>query len=101
MKPFLDPQVKALIEVGFVRAVDLLLLLCWLAIVVVFTWSWASGTLTTAQLVALIFLQTLVVGAWLVMLGYRVCYQTIMARSDINTMPEAAARLAISWHTRQ
>lgn len=97
MKPLLDEQTKALIQVGFFKPIDMaavLVLAC--SAVTVFFW-WAFGAPTWQQLVLILLGAILFVAIWLVILVYRCCFHVIMARSEINTMPEAAAKLAVSY----
>lgn len=100
-KPFLDPQVKALLEVGFIKPIDALLLAMWIAVIVTAIFFWHQGTLTVDRFLILAFIQVTVVGVWAISVIYRTCFQIIMARSDINTMPEAAAKLAISYQLKK
>lgn len=99
-KPFLDPQVKALLEVGFIKLIDVIFLLSWIAVLVTAIVFWYVDSVTLLRLLTLAFLQGSIVSAWLVVLAYRTCYQVIMARSDINTMPDAAAKLAIAYKAK-
>ena len=97
MKPLLDDQTRALFQVGFVRPVDFVLAGALLATAVTAFFWWFFGSPTWQHLV-LVLLGTLhVLGVWIVILAYRGIYHTVMARSEINTMPEAAAKLAVSY----
>jgi predicted aspartyl protease len=98
MKPLLDPQVKALLEVGFIKFIDVVFLLSWIAAIVAAIVFSRADNIT--RLLTLLFAQCAIIGAWLVVLAYRTCYQVIMARSDINTMPDAAAKLAIAYKAK-
>ena len=99
-KPFLDPQVRALFEVGFIRLIDFIFLLSWIAVLATASIFWYVDGLTVPRFLTLVFLQGSIVGAWLIVLTYRTCYHVIMARSDINTMPDAAAKLAIAYKAK-
>lgn len=97
MKPLLDEQTRALFQVGFIRPVDFVALGTILATTITTFFWWAFGTPTWQNVVLVLLGVALVFQAWIVILVYRACYHVIMARSEINTMPEAAAKLAVSY----
>ena len=96
----LDEQTRSLIQVGFIRPVDYAVTgLLSLIGVTTFFW-WLFGAPTWQHLVLVYLSVITILAGWLVILVYRCCYHVIMARSEINTMPEAAAKLAVSYHLR-
>jgi hypothetical protein len=97
MKPLLDEQTRALFQVGFIRPMDFVAVGTILSTLVT-TFFWATFGHPTWQNVVLVALGLLLVTAWwAIILVYRCCYHVIMARSEINTMPDAAAKLAVSY----
>jgi hypothetical protein len=97
MKPLLDEQTRALFQVGFIKPVDFVALGTILVTgTTTFFW-WCFGSPTWQNIVSVVLLVLLVMATWMIILIYRCCYHVIMARSEINTMPEAAAKLAISY----
>lgn len=97
MKKLLDPQVQALWQVGFIRPIDFVLLLSWVAVLVAATVFWWTGKLEVMNALIFIFSEITVALLWIVTLVYRTCHHVIMSRAEINTMPEAAARLAVTY----
>jgi|KBSSwiStaDraftv2_1062776.scaffolds.fasta_scaffold00022_107 branched-subunit amino acid ABC-type transport system permease component len=97
MKPLLDEQTRALFQVGFIRPIDFFASGSIIATVITTFFWWAFGTPTWQNLVMVMLGVLLVLAVWIAILVYRCCYHVIMARSEINTMPEAAAKLAVSY----
>jgi hypothetical protein len=97
MKKLLDPQVQALWQVGFIRPIDFLLCLSWMAVFVTAIVFWWTGKLEVLNALVFIFLECSIALFWVVLLTYRTCHHVVLARADINTMPEAAARLAVTY----
>jgi hypothetical protein len=101
MKPFLDDQTKALFRIGFVKVIDGMLFVSLLINVAISVYDALSGKLTAPSLVQFICLQVTFSSTWLIILCYRILYQILMARADINTMPESAAKAVLSFKLKQ
>jgi len=96
MKPLLDPVVKAMFEAKMFRGIDF-----------IFGLIFACGALGLANwlvfghyepMVLILWLigNVMVLVIWLILLVFRVAYLVLLARSEINLMPEAAARMALA-----
>lgn len=96
-KPLLDPQVKALLQVGYFKLIDLIFLLSWVAVFATAIFFWCKGSWTVERFLLCTFIQGSITGIWGIILLYRNLYQVIMARSDVNMMPDAAAKLALTY----
>lgn len=97
MKPLLDDQTKALFQVGFIRPVDFVLAGSLLVTAITTFFWWFFGSPTWQHLVVVLLGTLHVLGLWIVILVYRSIFHVVMARSEINTMPDAAAKLAVSY----
>jgi F0F1-type ATP synthase assembly protein I len=97
MKPLLDEQTRALIQVGFIRPIDFVASGTIIGTAITTFFWWFFGSPTWQHLVLVMLGLLLVLAGWIVILVYRCCYHVVMARSEINTMPEAAAKLAVSY----
>lgn len=97
MKPLFDEQTKALFQVGFIKPIDFVFALLLVAAgITSFFWA-IFGTPTLRGFEAILLSAVTVTLVWLVILVYRCLFHVIQARSEINLMPDSAAKLAISY----
>jgi hypothetical protein len=100
MKPILDDQVKALWKLGFVRPIDFLLLLTWMAVLATAIYFWSTDTLTVIQALIFIFAEVTIVSLWVMIVIFRICYNVFVLRADVLGMPAAAAQLALAYRLK-
>jgi len=97
-KPLLDPQSKALLQLGYMRWID-----AGLAAVILMTLfttlAWAIfGTFTLNGLAVSMLSIALEFLLWIVMLVYRcIWFLLVYVVAEIKTMPAKAARLALAF----
>ena len=84
-------------KLGLIAAIDftLLGLICFLWITLGF-W-WLFGSPEAMKLVAFAIVNITITQAWLIVLAFRVMVFVMDLGADINLMPQAAARIAISY----
>lgn len=91
----IDPQTRAFFTAGLIRPIDGLFLGGFiLGCITVGYWrvfgSPTAGELTVVLLASIVYFQL-----WLILLSLRIGVLVLMARADINLMPDVAAKLAV------
>ena len=96
-KPFVDPQTKALFDVGFVKPIDFMFVGALLSIVAIGSAHWFFGALPFVGILTYALLEALIMQVWLIILVIRSMWFTVQVMADIKMMPSDAAKLALRF----
>jgi hypothetical protein len=92
-------EYQALRQLGFIRGFDFVMLSLLIGHLVFFGfWKFFANPSTNSLLLGAV--QCLIIlHVWTISLIYRCMHNVLLTRSDINLMPEEAARLVVAYHT--
>lgn len=97
MKPLFDEQTKASYLAGLYRPIDFVFMFVfcvyWFA---VGCWIWIGHPPTIFVILAALALMQLTL-CWAIIILFRVGFIVLQCRADINLMPEAAAKVALTY----
>jgi len=92
--PIVDPQVAALWKVGFIQAIDVIMLLIMAgSTFTFFVWCMAQHTMTLAAYIVYFSVMNLTGLAWILLVVFRACMFSLKTRANLETLPEQAAAL--------
>ena len=96
MKPFFDPSVRILLQVRFVRVIDLIFALAYAGLFAAMAIRAILGHVDMTELV-LLGLAVLLTQIWTVLLVFRTAYYVLQCRADVNTMTADAAKMVHAY----
>jgi hypothetical protein len=99
--PIIDNETAALFKVGFIKPTDGVIFAVVMLILFVSTCYAIFAQPDPLKLICLILFVQFILLFWIVILTYRVSYFVLKLSGIVHTMPEQAARLAVSFHAQQ